>query len=187
MMRLLKVIGSLCSILYPFLILWILSVYRAYLRDICLFVLPVLVLLCVVQFIRTRQLKNLMYLLVATVLFAVVAITDTPDFFKLYPILVSALLLVHFAGSLVNPPTVIERFALLSRKGEPLPVAAVLYCRKVTKVWIGFFCFNILVSALTALSGNWEIWSWYNGFISYLLIGLLMGGEWLVRWRVEKQ
>ncbi|MBR5194583.1 MAG: hypothetical protein IKW48_00420 [Akkermansia sp.] len=81
----------------------------------------------------------------------------------------------------------IERFARLASRGEPLPDSAISYCRKVTWVWVGFFCFNITVSALTALMGNWEIWTLYNGCISYILIGLLLAGEWLVRRYVQRK
>ncbi len=181
MMRLLKILGSLCAILYPLLVLWMLSAYREHLRSICLIGLPVLVLVCVYRWVRLRQLRQLVSPLVALVLFAAVAATDAPDFFKLYPIVVSALLLVHFASSLANPPTVIEQFARLGNRGAALPPEAVPYCRKVTWVWVGFFCFNITVSALSALSGSWLVWTWYNGCISYVLIGLLMAGEWCVR------
>lgn len=181
MMRLLKILGSLCAILYPLLVLWMLSAYREHLRSICLIGLPALVLVCVYRWVRVRQLRQLVSPLVALVLLAAVAATDAPDFFKLYPIVVSVLLLVHFASSLANPPTVIEQFARLGNRGAALPPEAVPYCRKVTWVWVGFFCFNITVSALSALSGSWLVWTWYNGCISYVLIGLLMAGEWCVR------
>lgn len=187
MMRALRVLGGICSVLYPLLVLWVLGSYRAYLQLICLAVLPVLIVVCLVRWVRERRLACLLTPGVLILLFAAVIATDTPDFFKLYPILISGVLLAQFAGSLVNPPSVVERFAAMAqRNGEPLPSAAVSYCRKVTWVWVGFFCFNITVSGLTALSGSWSVWIWYNGCISYILIGLLMAGEWLVRRRVRQ-
>lgn len=186
MMRLLKVCGGICLALYPLLVLWVLSAWREHLQFICLCLLPVLGVACLVQWCRERTWLRLLNPVVAMGLFMAVALTDAPGFFKLYPILVSCLLLMQFGMSLLSPPTVIERFALLSRRGIPLPPEAVIYCRKVTKVWMWFFCFNIVVSACTALSGSWLIWTWYNGFISYILIGLLMAGEFLVRKMVQK-
>ena len=187
MMRTLRVLGGICSILYPLLVLWVLSSYREQLQHICLAVLPVLVVVCLIRWVRDRRLVRLLSPAVLILLFSAVLATDSPDFFKLYPILVSGLLLVQFAGSLLNPPTVVERFAAMAQRGDaPLPPGAVSYCRKVTWVWVGFFCFNIGVSGLTALSGSWEVWTWYNGCISYMLIGLLMAGEWLVRRRVRQ-
>lgn len=188
MMRALRVLGGICSVLYPLLVLWVLSSYREYLQHICLAVLLVLIVVCLMRWVRERRLVCLLSPAVLVLLFAAVVATDAPDFFKLYPILISGLLLVQFAGSLVQPPSVVERFAAMAqRNGESLPPDVVIYCRKVTRVWVGFFCFNIAVSGLTALSGSWVVWTWYNGCISYILIGLLTAGEWLVRRRVRKQ
>lgn len=146
-----------------------------------MYALPVLVVVCIVRWYRDRRLGNLFNPCAALVLLVVVAATDAPDFFKLYPILVSALLLVQFGGTLITPPTMIERFARLASRGEELPASAVAYCRKVTWVWVFFFCFNIAVSSFTAVLDNWEVWTLYNGCISYILIGILLGGEWIVR------
>ena len=187
MRRLLKVLGGICAALYPLLVLWILSAYREHLRSICLCGLPVLGLVCVCRWCRSHRMVELINPAVALLLFAAVAATDAPEFFKLYPIVVCSLLLMHFGSSLMTPPTVIEKFARLANKGAALPESAVVYCRKVTWVWVIFFCFNIGVSAATALFGSWEVWTWYNGCISYVLIGLLMAGEWCVRRRVQKK
>lgn len=173
--------------LYPLLVLWVLTSFREHLQEICLYILPVLALVCIVQWCKTRRLAKLLSPAVALLLFVAVAVTDAPDFFKLYPILVSLVLLTQFASTLITPPTMIERFARLASRDEPLPDSAIPYCRKVTWVWVGFFCFNIAVSTITALVGNWNIWTLYNGCISYILIGLLLAGEFLVRCYVQNK
>jgi uncharacterized membrane protein len=102
---------------------------------------------------------------------------------KLYPVLVSATLLSVFALSLVYPPTVVERLARLQ---EPdLPAAGVLYTRRVTQVWCGFFVVNGSVSFFTAMFASDAVWALYNGMISYAAMGVLFVGEWLVRKRVK--
>jgi uncharacterized membrane protein len=96
-----------------------------------------------------------------------------------YPILVSLAFAAVFAYSLWRPPTIIEQIARLR---EPaLPAVAVPYLRKVTLLWIGFFLANAALSAATAASGSLELWTLYNGFISYVLIGALFVGEWIFR------
>lgn len=103
---------------------------------------------------------------------------------KSYPVLMSLGFLFVFACSLFSEMTIVERIA---RMQEPdLPVEAIDYTRKVTWVWSVFFLLNALVSAGTALWANDELWMLYNGFIAYLLIGGLAGGEWLVRRRVRR-
>jgi uncharacterized membrane protein len=102
---------------------------------------------------------------------------------KLYPVMVSGVLLAVFGFSLWRGPTVIERIARLA---EPqLPPQAIAYTRKVTLAWCGFFLFNGAVSAATALWGSERSWVLYNGLLSYVLIGLFFGGEWLLRQRMR--
>ena len=101
-----------------------------------------------------------------------------------YPTLVNLVLLIVFVHSLIYPPAVITR---LARIREPdLPPAGVRYTRNVTVVWSVFFLLNGSASIFTAIWTTAETWTLYNGFIAYVLIGALFGGEWLVRARVMK-
>lgn len=102
-----------------------------------------------------------------------------------YPVLVNAGLLALFALSVVRPPTVIERIARL-REGA-LSAAAVAYARRVTLAWIVFFAFNGAVAFVTARWTSIETWTFYNGAVSYVLIGVMLGVEWLVRRHVRRR
>ena len=99
-----------------------------------------------------------------------------------YPVAVNLALLGVFGTSLVSPPTVIERLARL--RHPELDEHAVGYTRKVTVVWCGFFAGNAGAASVTAVLGDQAIWAFYNGFLAYVLMGLLFAGEWLVRRRV---
>lgn len=102
---------------------------------------------------------------------------------KLYPALVNGVMFGLFAMSLWRGPSVVER---LARLREPnFPPAAVVYTRRVTQVWCGFFVVNGLVAVATALWASTAVWTLYNGLLSYVAMGVLMGGEWLVRRRVR--
>lgn len=105
---------------------------------------------------------------------------------KLYPVIVNAVLLGLFAYSLIYPPTAIERFA---RMREPhLPAPAIGYTRRVTQVWCVFFILNGAIALYTALYASSALWSFYNGFLAYIFVGLLFAGEYCVRQRVlERQ
>jgi len=101
---------------------------------------------------------------------------------KLYPVIVNATLFGVFAHSLIVPPTAIERIA---RMRDPhLPVAAIGYTRHVTQVWCGFFAVNGAIALYTTLYASSALWSFYNGFLAYIFIGLLFAGEYWVRRRV---
>ncbi|WP_077034416.1 hypothetical protein [Pelomonas sp. KK5] len=117
------------------------------------------------------------------VLAAVSALANEALPLKLYPVLVNTVLLLVFGASLRHPPSMIER---LARLREPaLDARGVAYTRRVTQVWCGFFALNGSIALATALWGSDRSWALYNGLISYLLIGALFAGEWLVRRRVR--
>ncbi|MDI4635512.1 hypothetical protein J7U46_20780 [Pelomonas sp. V22] len=98
---------------------------------------------------------------------------------KLYPVLVNLVLLLVFAMSLVRGPSMVERIARL--QDPNLDAHGQAYTRRVTEVWCAFFVLNGGIALATALWASAETWALYNGLIAYLLIGALMGGEWLLR------
>lgn len=100
-----------------------------------------------------------------------------------YPVAVDGILLGLFFSSLYGRQSLVERLARLS---EPdLPPEGVIYTRRVTQVWCVFFLCNGAFALYTCLKGDMALWALYNGGISYLLIGLLMGMEWIVRKRLR--
>ncbi|MCK9606573.1 MAG: hypothetical protein M0R33_09005 [Methylomonas sp.] len=100
-----------------------------------------------------------------------------------YPVLVSLSFFAVFAYSLVYPPSAVERLARL--EDPDLPAKGVAYTRKVTLIWSVFFFCNAGLSLLTLWYGDPWLWSLYNGCLSYVLMGLLMAGEMLVRRKVK--
>jgi uncharacterized membrane protein len=112
--------------------------------------------------------------------FCALALLDTQlRLLRLYPVLIS----LGGAGfcwyTLAYPPSAIERFA--RRVGMAIPTQAIGYLRGVTLLWLGFFCLNATVAGYTAVATDVAIWALYNGLISYLIIGMLLLGEWLYR------
>lgn len=105
--------------------------------------------------------------------------TNSGQALLLYPVVVSLSCLMVFAWSLFRPPSIIECFARLTEDG--LPEEAIIYTRKVTMIWCLFFVANGGVALFTVLYGNYSLWTLYNGLVSYILMGILLGGEWLYR------
>ncbi|WP_323867108.1 COG4648 family protein [Xenorhabdus szentirmaii] len=102
-----------------------------------------------------------------------------------YPVVVNLVLLTVFGSSLRYGPPIIERMA---RFKEPhLPPEGIAYTRKVTYIWCLFFMFNGTVALGTCLYNDMNLWTLWNGMVSYLLIGSLISIEWLVRQRVRKK
>ena len=95
-----------------------------------------------------------------------------------------------FGITLFQPPSMIYRFALIQDKSIPHSpgrnkIAA--YCRKVTLVWMVFFVSNGTVAAWSIFSGSDAFWAVYNGGISYILMGVLFAGEFIIRKKVQKK
>lgn len=125
-------------------------------------------------------------LLIAVLLLAAAAVWSNGVLpLKLYPVLVNVGLLAVFGASLFTPVSMVERFA---RMTEPeLPAVAVAYTRRVTQLWCGFFICNGTLALVAAIWASEALWSLYTGVISYLLMGLLFGGEYIYRLRFKRR
>lgn len=104
---------------------------------------------------------------------------DSSFFLRWQPVIVNAVLGSVFAFTLWKGAPLVERFARI--KHPDLPSEGVVYCRKVTQIWVLFLCFNGCVALYTTLFCSFETWALYNGLIAYILMGALGLGEWLVR------
>ena len=116
-------------------------------------------------------------------------LTDSLVILKLYPVLMNVLFLFAFGLTLFQGPPMIYRFAVLADRSIPNSLGEkriAEYCRKVTTVWVMFFAFNGSMALLTILSGSNALWSVYNGGVSYILIGTLFAGEYIIRKKVQK-
>lgn len=179
MKPLLKSSVIILSICYPFMVYWGLQNYDAKL------LLPLILILLALRWLTgvgVTEHKVVIITLFGIVILALVWGSQLS--LKFYPVLMNLGFLTLFASSLFSPPTIVER---LARMKEPeLSPEAVVYTHKVTQVWSVFFLLNGTIAAITALWTSDKIWMLYNGFIAYLLIGALAGGEWLVRQRVKR-
>jgi uncharacterized membrane protein len=123
-------------------------------------------------------------LMAGVVYFGFAMWSNNPVSLRFYPALVNGMMLVIFSWSLLSPPSLIERLARLQH--PELPPEGICYTRRVTQVWCGFFIVNGIIALATARWSSFEVWSLYNGMIAYLLMGILMGGEYLVRMKTQK-
>lgn len=97
---------------------------------------------------------------------------DRSDFLKFYPVLSNIFFLTLFVSSLRHPPTVIERLARLRHPN--LTPRGVRHTRQVTVVWCLFFVLNGCAAFYTAAYMPLKTWTFYNGFLSYALMALLL-------------
>ena len=97
-----------------------------------------------------------------------------------YPVLVSITLLATFLLSLKTKP-IIQRFSEISIKNQEVSPEIVSYTRKVTILWCFFFALNGAVALYTVWLGDLDVWTLYNGCLSYVAVGALFCGEYFYR------
>lgn len=174
----LNVILGTCMVAYPFLVLWALN------RGQLLWVSIGLVVVALLRYVLKPNTLFAPLTVLALICGGGSAILQNAYWLKFYPVLMSLGSLLVFAFTLKFPPSMIERFARLHT--PDLPDSGVRWTYNVTKVWCGFFAINALMALMTVWADT-KIWALYNGFISYVLMGILLIGEWLLRRRQQNR
>ena len=171
---------GLVTISYPFLV-WFFHDYLQP-RDLALAMAGLFLLRAVIRKQSKAKLWIPIYLTCAMFMLLTAFINQTV-WLLAYPVFISMVFFAVFTYSLRYPPTIIER---LARQEDPdLPPKGVIYTRKVTLVWSGFFLLNASLSLFTIWYGDPWLWSLYNGGIFYVLMGLLMAIEMFIRRKVK--
>ncbi|MBF0170201.1 MAG: hypothetical protein HQK87_03780 [Nitrospinae bacterium] len=166
----------------PFVIWWLYGVYGY--KAAFLFVVALLALSRAPLLMRDRRLAGTVGLQMGGLaLYFVVGylLHPHPMYIKMLSPFINTMLMLSFLHSLYRPPSMIERFARL--QDPHLPPEGVVYCRKVTWIWVWFFFLDSLLVIYVSLTGTMLAWAVLTGGINYLLVGLLLGGEWLYRRR----
>lgn len=173
MLRLAQALLWLCSAAYP--LLWYFGREQGWFHALAVGML--LLWLCRALFARERSQKIIAFVLAG--LFALMLLLRLPQGMYWYPVAVNVLMLGAFGSSLFAKQSLIERLARLQT--PDLPPQAVAYTRKVTQIWCVFFVANGSTAAALALLQLHQWWALYTGVIAYVLMGALLGGEWLYR------
>ena len=105
---------------------------------------------------------------------------------KLYPALmnfgVSALFFLSLRG---GEQSLLEKLANLNHKKPPKE--AKHYLRKLTLIWGIFLLMNGMASIYSAYFLTLYAWTAYNGVLAYVLMGVLVVGEWIFRGLYKKR
>lgn len=103
---------------------------------------------------------------------------------KYYPVIVNFVLFCIFFGSTFSEETVIQKMAKLM---EPnIRPKALEYTRILTYIWSIFMLANFFISLATVFMSE-KVWAIYNGFLSYMLVGVFFIIEYMVRINFKKK
>lgn len=173
--------------------LWPLIIFAAVIADVWRYVLPVLAGVMGLKLITTLKARaagplvrvGLVLAALALVLCLLSLAFSAIGLLFYYPVAVNLIMLAVFASSLKGEQSIVERLARL--QDPNLSPRGVRYTRNVTKAWCVFFVLNGAIAATTALIGDLKLWTWWNGLLSYGTMGLMFGGEYLLRCRLKAQ
>lgn len=100
---------------------------------------------------------------------------------KVLPVLIQLMLMYFFGRTLLKGkgPSLIESFVRLEFPEFQPGISE--YCHQLTMLWTGFFAFNAIMCIALANWGTDFWWLLYNGVLIYLMIGVLMIGEYIYR------
>lgn len=126
--------------------------------------------------LKTRVYKGLVAIALLLGAFYLQTITA-----KVLPVLIQLMLMAFFGRTLLKDkgPSLIERFVRLEFPEFPPGISD--YCRQLTILWTSFFAFNAVMCVVLAIWGSDFWWTLYNGVFIYLMIGVLMVGEYVYR------
>ena len=173
--------------------LWPLIIFAAVMADVWRYVLPVLAGVMGLKLITTLKARAAGPLVRVGLVLAALALGlcllslafSAIGFMFYYPVAVNLIMLAVFASSLRGEQSIVERLARL--QDPELSPRGVRYTRNVTKAWCVFFVLNGAIAAVTAIIGDLKLWTWWNGLLSYGAMGLMFGGEYLLRCRLKAQ
>jgi uncharacterized membrane protein len=165
----------LCIAVYPFIVYFGIQVLPA-----SFFSLALVVLLAMrYGVLLPNERPILLPVLLIFAAYAMVAVVlESTRMLLYYPALVNFCLFAVFVGSLRQGEPLLLR--IVRARGMPVSKYGPKYLCRLTVVWACFFVANGAVSVWTA-GLSIEVWTLYNGLLSYFLVAALAGGEWIFR------
>lgn len=174
-----NVLLFIASVAYPFIVYFSIEDNQSLLIPI---VLMTILLVKLVMGGREYLRMNFMLFFFGLVMSIMYVVRQEEVYMLLYPTIVNLALLVLFGQSLVGErKPIVEYMASFTTPKEKQTDFFKKYCRRVTMTWCIFFIINGSFAFYTAEFCSREVWTMYNGFIAYLLIGLLFVIEYVIR------
>jgi uncharacterized membrane protein len=181
--KILRAISTLIVLLYPLLIYFGMAVYSS--RIIACLIGISLIGNFLMQNWRMYQTRFVVPFFAIIVIYMMGTLLNSLTYMLYLPFFVSTIFLISFSYSLLSPPNTIEVFA--RRFVSDLSIEETAYCRHVTLIWVCFLGLNGVAAYYTACCASLRLWSLYNGFITYMMLGLLFAVELSYRsWRFRR-
>jgi uncharacterized membrane protein len=189
-----KVLFGVLAVLYPLLVFCALVIFNLPIRYLSIGIIAFAIAYSVINSRHYKGRHTAVLFISPAILCAIGAVSlfmgDSPLVLKLYPALADlAYITILTSSFFVSPPFAyyfIEIFDRTIKDRIPAPRFE-RYCFKATLVWCVFFVLDGIIALLTVLYGTDIVWAVYNSGITYVIMGLIFFGEFVILKMIVKQ
>ena len=188
-----KFLFGLVAILYPLLVFCALVVFNLPVRYLSIGIIAFAIGYSVINSRHYKGKKTIALFVSPVILCAIGAISllmDSSLILKLYPALADLAYITIFTTSFFFPPPFAFYFIDIFDKTIKAKIPREQferYCFKATLVWCVFFALDGIIAVITSFWGTDIIWGIYNSGITYVIMGLIFAGEFVILKMIVKQ
>jgi len=184
-----KYLFGLIAILYPLLVFCTLVIFKLPIRYFSIGLIIFAIAYSVINSHHYKGKKTAGLFITPLILCAIGAVSlfmeDSPFFIKLYPALADLAFLTIWVTSFFFPPPLAYYFIDIFDKSMKTVIPQKrfeLYCFRATLVWCVYFIADGIIAVLTVtVYYHLEfIWIIYNAVITYIIMGLIFAGEYII-------
>jgi uncharacterized membrane protein len=176
-----RLILAICFIIYPFIVYFGIRILPPGFFGL---VLTVLLVLRFGVLLPQERLILLPVLIIFTGYAVVITLLKNTQMLLFYPALVNFCLCAVFTNSLWHEESLLLR--IVRARGAVISEYTPQYLFRLTALWAVFFALNGMIALWTS-TVSMEVWTLYNGLISYFIIAALIGAELLFRTYYKKR
>lgn len=188
-----KILFGLIAIMYPIFVFCTLVVFKLPIRYLSI---GLIVFGLAYSFVNSRHYRgrHTIALFVCPVILCSIGATslflgENPIIIKLYPAFTDISYLTIMGTSLIFPPPLAYYFINAIDKTLKIKIPEKIFndcCFKATLAWCVFFVIDAIIATNIAFRGSDTAWAIYSGGITYLIMGLIFAGEFIIIKRIGK-
>ncbi|MDR2619030.1 MAG: hypothetical protein LBC62_09185 [Treponema sp.] len=188
-------------ILYPLLVFSALVIFKLSIRYLSILVILLAIAYILINRRRYHGRHPMFIFITPAILFSIGLVCliidsdknmhiDPKLVFKVYPALADLVYVTIMGTSLFIPPPLVSYFVTMfdkSLKDHLDPAYLERYCRKATIIWCVFFFIDAIIAMITVIWTSELVWGIYNGGVTYVLMGMIFIGEYVIIKIIEKK
>ena len=190
-----KHLFGLLAILYPLMVFSILVIFKLPVRYLSIGIIIFAIAYSIVSGRNYRGKHTAALFISPVILFAIGAVSlflndHSPVVIKLYPPLADLAYITIMVTSLFIPPPLAYYFIDIFDKSMKTKIPKERfdrYCFRATIVWSVYFFIDSIIALIIAFYGSDVVWGIYCGCITYVNIGLIFTGEFIILKMMEKK